>query len=255
MIRRELSYIKNVLLFRLTGLARTIGKNSMSIKKLEGVKANKRCFIIATGPSLSTEDLELLKDEDTFGVNSIFLMYDKTDWRPTYYVCTDAPYLKRLIDSYYITPKLLCSKDLFLNSRTKKLNPSFKDERIKWITFSSWNRAYDFYKPQFMDNISHGMFAFGTVTNIVMAIAMYMGYKEIYLLGADCSNLNRHFVNDITDKDKDEKYVSEVIKAQLAGYNLMKIEAEKRGVQIFNSTRGGALEVFPRKSLEELFGL
>ena len=49
------------------------------------------------------------------------------------------------------------------------------------------------------------MYAFGTVTTVTMAIAMYMGYKEIYLIGADCTNLNKHFINDVTDKDKDDK--------------------------------------------------
>jgi len=252
MIRRELSFIKNVLLFRLIGYFRVMGVNPRDIRRLKGTKEGKRCFITATGPSLTVEDLELLKNEDTFGVNSIFLMYDKTDWRPKYYVCTDAVYFKKLIDSYNITPEILCYEDLFLNIQTKMLNPTFKNERIKWITFSSWNRAYDFYKPQFMDDVSRGMFAFGTVTNIVMAIAMYMGYKEIYLIGTDCSNLNQHFVNDVTDKDKDEKYVNAVIKAQLAGYNLMKVETQKRGVKVFNVTRGGKLEVFPRMALEDV---
>lgn len=250
MLIRELKYIKNVVLFRLFGLFRSISPNAKKIKNLKDTKIEKRCFITATGPSLTSKDLEMLKDEDTFGVNSIFLMYDKTDWRPTYYVCTDAPYFKKLVDSYGITPDMLCKQDIFLNSQTRKLNPSFKEDKIHWISFSGWNRAYDFYKPQIMDDISHGMFAFGTVTNIVIAIAMYMGYKEIYLIGADCSNLNQHFVNDVTDKDKDDAYVKKVIHAQLAGYEIMKKETEKRGVGVYNVTRGGALEVFPRKDLD-----
>lgn len=252
MIKRELSYIKNVLLFRLIGQLRSVSNNSRKIRRLKGIKEGKRCFITATGPSLTPEDLELLKGEDTFGVNSIFLMYDKTDWRPKYYVCTDAPYLKKLIDSYGITPEKLCNEEMFLNSQSSKLSPSFRDDRIRWIPFSNWNRSYNFYKTQFMDDISHGMYAFGTVTNIVIAIAMYMGYKEIYLIGADCSNLNQHFINDVTDKDKSEEYVENVIRVQLAGYNHMKEEAQKRNVKIYNVTRGGALEVFQRIILEDV---
>ena len=106
-----------------------------------------------------------------------------------------------------------------------------------------------------MTDVSRGMYAFGTVTNIVITIAMYMGYKEIYLIGADCSNLNKHFVNDVTDKDKDQKYVEDVIHAQLRGYEIMKNETEKRNVKVFNATRGGALEVFERVDLEKLLGL
>lgn len=252
MFIREIKYLKNVVGFKALGYLRALGTDAKKIRKIKDTKKGKRCFITATGPSLTVEDLELLKDEDTFGVNSIFLMYDKTNWRPTYYVCTDAPYFKKLIDTYEIKPETLCQREVFLNSQTKKLNPDFNSDCINWITFSGWNRAYNFYKPQLMDDISHGMFAFGTVTNIVITIAMYMGYEEIYLIGADCSNLNQHFVNDITDKDKDDKYVNEVIQVQLAGYKVMENETRKRNVKVYNATRGGALEVFPRKSLEEI---
>ena len=182
-------------------------------------------------------------------------MYDKTKWRPKYYVCTDAPYFKKLTDSYDINPDMLCKEDLFLNKDSKKLNPSFCNIRTHFIKFSPWNRSYDFYKYQLMTDVSRGMYAFGTVTNIVITIAMYMGYKEIYLIGADCSNLNKHFVNDVTDKDKDQKYVEDVIHAQLRGYEIMKNETEKRNVKVFNATRGGALEVFERVDLEKLLGL
>ena len=36
-------------------------------------------------------------------------------------------------------------------------------------------------------------------------------------------------------------------------YEKIKRAAQKRQVQIFNATRGGQLEVFPRKSLNELY--
>lgn len=247
-----LKYIKYVILFRFFGIFRIYSRNAQNIKKLKNTKAGKRCFIIATGPSLIPEDLELLKNEDTFGVNSIFLMYEKTTWRPTYYVCTDAPYLSKLIESYKIEPDNLCIKELFLNSDTKKLDSSFKSNRIRWIPFSPWNRIYDFEKYQIMTDISRGMFAFGTVTNIAITIAMYMGYSEIYLLGADCNNLNQHFVNDITDKDKDEEYVKKIVQTQLQGYEIMKKETRKKNVTVYNSTRGGKLEVFPRINLDTL---
>lgn len=249
---KYLRYVKHVILFKLFGFFRSFGRDARDIKKMKNSRAGRRCFIIATGPSLTPEDLELLKNEDTFGVNSIFLMYDKTAWRPTYYVCTDAPYFSKMIKFYGLNPIKLCSEKIFLNADTKKSNPHFTSDRIHWISFSPWNRIYDFNKYQLLTDISHGMFAFGTVTNIVITIAMYMGYKDIYIIGADCSNLNQHFINDVTDKHKDEKYVRDVIHAQLKGYEIMKKEAFKRGVYIYNATRGGALEVFPRVDLNDV---
>ncbi len=48
-----------------------------------------RAFFIGNGPSLTAEDLDLLKDEVTFGCNRIDLIYPETEWRPTHYVFTD----------------------------------------------------------------------------------------------------------------------------------------------------------------------
>ena len=55
------------------------------LKSLKDQHKGERCFIVATGPSLRIEDLNLLRNEFTFSMNSIFLLFDETDWRPTYY--------------------------------------------------------------------------------------------------------------------------------------------------------------------------
>lgn len=46
----------------------------------------ERVFIVATGPSLSLEDLEKLKNENTISMNSIVNVFSKMDFRPTYYM-------------------------------------------------------------------------------------------------------------------------------------------------------------------------
>lgn len=229
--------------------------NLIKMEALKNTAECKRCFIVATGPSLIPEDLKLIKNEVTFGVNSIFLMYDKTDWRPDYYVCTDAPYFTKIVNEYKIKAKELSKKDIFLNAKSKKINKLLEETPCThYINFSGWNRAYDFDKYQYSDDIVAGLYAFGTVTNIAISIAMYLGFSEIFLIGADCSNLNKHFINDITDAGKDDRKAENIARAQKKGYELMKVEAEKKKVKIFNSTRGGALEIFERVALEEVLG-
>lgn len=64
------------------------GKRKESNTYLNSVKdayKGKRCFVIGTGPSLTKEDLELLKGEVTFASNRIFKIFNETDWRPTFY--------------------------------------------------------------------------------------------------------------------------------------------------------------------------
>ena len=52
----------------------------LSRRTLEGFRdryAGKRCFIIGNGPSLREMDLSALRDEYTFGLNRIYLMFEK----------------------------------------------------------------------------------------------------------------------------------------------------------------------------------
>ena len=48
-----------------------------NINKLKNSFKGKRAFIIGNGPSLNKVDLNLLKNEYTFGVNSIYLKIKK----------------------------------------------------------------------------------------------------------------------------------------------------------------------------------
>ena len=73
--------------FRRMGLP--FGANDSRIKALRNCHAGRRAFVIANGPSLRVEDLDLLRNEITFASNKIFLAFDSTPWRPTYYFASD----------------------------------------------------------------------------------------------------------------------------------------------------------------------
>jgi hypothetical protein len=47
-------------------------------------------FILGNGPSLQQTPLERLDDEYTIAMNKISKIYNKADWRPTYYIFHDA---------------------------------------------------------------------------------------------------------------------------------------------------------------------
>jgi len=82
----------------------------------------------------------------------------------------------------------------------------------------------------------------------MMQISVLMGYSEIYLVGADLNYTlepdKDHFDPQYTNSfnlDEEEK--------QLYMHGLI---ARSCPVPIINCTRGGALEKYPRKSLEEV---
>lgn len=98
-------------------------KRYKNIRKFKNIHAGERCFIVATGPSLTYEDLDKIKNEITFGVNSICLSYDKTDFRPTYFGVVD----------YDVYQKLKDSTDLIRNNNvfvSKKIDKSENRKKI-----------------------------------------------------------------------------------------------------------------------------
>ena len=68
------------------------------IKSYKNIHKGQRCFIIGTGPSLTADDLNKLKNEVTFGSNRIFEIFSQTDWRPTYYMNQDYKLICKYVD-------------------------------------------------------------------------------------------------------------------------------------------------------------
>ena len=60
-----------------------------SIRKLgefKDVHAGQRCFIIGNGPSLKQTNLSHLRNEYSFGMNRIYLMFPELGFNTTYYL-------------------------------------------------------------------------------------------------------------------------------------------------------------------------
>lgn len=213
----------------------------------------QRCFIVATGPSLKIEDLDTLNDnnEKCFGVNGILLAFDKTAWRPNYYCIADHNGLFMWLDeilSMNVNDKFVSDlgwmPDLF----------NGKKEFHKWHFKSEWIRGS---KPKFNIDITHGLYWARTVVcDICIPLAMYMGFKEIYLLGTDCTHdsdpTKRHFVANYI-RGKESKAQRLEIDEIMLSYQSAKEYADTHGIKIYNATRGGALEIFPRVDFDSLF--
>lgn len=84
-----------------------------------------------------------------------------------------------------------------------------------------------------------------------------MGFKTIYLLGVDCNydkNIKLH--SDSLEYSKDYKYnwTRQTGLTMIEGFKVAKKYADEHGINIYNATRGGMLEVFPRVNLEDVVG-
>ena len=233
---------------------------SEAITLFHDAKKGKRCFIIGNGPSLTIEDLDRIKEEDSFAVNRIYKIFDKTEWRPTYYVCQDRFVVNDVNDDLGFVIKE-CDYTFLNNSVVLKNKTCINQSNVFYVFLDDRNRYPEM--PLFSEDISKVLYEGNTVTYTCIQIAVYMGYSEIYLLGID-HNYSKVILNDGTVREDKEiqnympglegaqGFLPALDKTELA-YQKARIICEEKGVQILNATRGGKLEVFKRTGFDSLF--
>ena len=230
---------------------RAKGIQSKKYSKLLSYKnchEGKRCFIIATGPSLTMEDIESLKNEYTFSMNSICKLYDSTDWRPTYFAIQDNQVFVKMQD----TIRAHTEVPVFISDNIWK---RFKREP-EWIEFPTDTKyhSYDIlhqkYHAKFSGDAYDIVYDGYSIAYSCLELAVYMGFKEIYLLGCDCTYAGEkeHFV-DSGVEDRARKFATPKL---IVAYEAAKKYADEHGIKIYNATRGGVLEVFERVTLENI---
>ena len=243
-------------------------ENYQSLKSLKNIHQGKRCFIIGNGPSLKVEDLNLLKNEITFGMNSVYKAFDLTDWRPTYYVTNDImlDYKMAVPASVRKENLLECLSQYSFNTcliSSSKYNNEIKEAyNGKLIFLPTEDYLYQLRQPRFPDvprNCEKKCLAFGTTAFLIYQLAVYMGFEEIYFVGTDCnysSAQQSHFYDNSSEDDllyKDKKIAKGLETALLRGFCAINRDLKKSGVKVYNATRGGNLEIFPRVDFDSMF--
>jgi len=230
---------------------------------MKGIHKGKRCFIIATGPSLTIEDLEALKDEYTISMNSISLVFDKTSFRPTYYMMQDKTVMDKVGKGFGgLAPESVfigignvggfCGSATQLADMKECPHVNLYHNDTAYM-FYNLNFQHEKFKPQFSDDCYKRICDGTTVTFSAIQFAAYMGFSEIYLVGTDYNykGKKRHFAE--YDESGDYTDLADIMHMkQCRSYKYARDTLEKRGVKLCNATRGGMLEELPRVSLDEL---
>lgn len=252
---RSLSYCPKKILDKMNNLRYRRSEYAQDIRQFKNKHLGEACFVIGNGPSLTIEDLERLQGCPTFASNLLYKLFDQTSFRPTYYVNADIgffpTYFNELIqyegiDAYFVGDKGAKIVELPSNAHCFNVQGPFtlKKGSLKNNDFSL--------------DASHHLALSYTVTYYSLQLAVYMGFKTIYLIGVD-----HRYAGHVDEKGKlhqdsgQERSYAKGIAAPLgAGWNyadsttysycVARQAAEKQGVQIINATRGGDLEVFDR---------
>lgn len=239
--------------------------DSRYIQGLRNKHAGKRCFIIGNGPSLRPDDLDKIKDEYSIATNRIYHIFDRTEWRPTYYLCIDSNIAATEIKNI----KRIGSYPKFINYKASRYGRK-ESENIWYICLKGkfHVNAVTVQVDTLSDDVSKYMSWVHTVSVGAVEMAIYMGFKEIYFLGTDNTYKRKidkngkieidpnvqanHFAGAAGEK-LEQARLPQPRDAVNECYELAKRFAEERGVKIYNATRGGELEVFERVNFDALF--
>ena len=231
-----------------------------AIEQFHNMYAGRRCFIVATGPSLRMEDLETLHahHELCISMNGIFHSFNQVAWRPDFFVMTDQLLVRYtdVIDAMDVPYKLISDSNLDFWRRPHP-ETVYRMHVIYGHSMDDVNC--------FSDDLVKGCYGNFNVTNACLQLAAYLGCHETYLLGVDFSQLrgtkgrNSHFSKDynkeIKDEDYQNPYTDELMHdLMLQGYQAARRYADQHAAfKIYNATRGGCLEVFDRVDFDTLF--
>lgn len=218
-----------------------------------------RAFVVGNGPSLAWTNLNLLKGEVSFATNRIHLAYEKTDWRPTYYVRSEG-------FEYVGTPSpLLWEKDLAIHLDDpsvevhgnlyflKHLN---KRDAAKLKPIKTCAHHIVHYDSEQCPHLWHlpVLCTYGSTVNVCIQMAVKMGFEEIYLVGCDLGYEDgkpSHF-----DDRYEIGYEGLLREARYSNLDILTahiVAKRSSPVPIYNATIGGNLEVYDRVDYEGLF--
>ena len=237
---------------------------------MRDVYKGERIFVIGNGPSLNRTALHLLKDEFTFGVNRISLLFDRLSWRPTFYTALDW----RVVPDSFDEINSLDGMQLFFPERFRGLLRDGDD-----VTWYLNNLTIVPNEHNFSTDASLGVRGAGSVTGAAIQLAFHMGFDPIYLIGCDVSytvpptviqegpdlfgNGVGLYLTSTQNDDRnhfDKRYFGTGRKwrdpntdRMIAGFEQCRAGAENSGRSIINATVGGRLEVFPRIDFRSIF--
>lgn len=239
------SYVPRVLRHR-----KWLDTEAARLEEFRNRHRGEDCFIIGNGPSLKSMQLELLNEYHTFGLNKIYLLFERTGLSTDYHVCVNRFVLEQCRSEF---SELTC--------------PSFVSYKHGRKIFGN-NKKF-FYlgdihsKWTFFEDLTKGISQGSTVTYVAMQIAFFMGFERVFLIGVDHNFDTRgtpHKVEVLKGDDHSHfdpsyfrgmKWQLPDLEGSEKAYRLARKSFEADNRSIIDATVGGKLTVFPKISFEE----
>jgi hypothetical protein len=209
------------------------------MKEFKNIHYGESCFILGTAPSINKMDLKPLKKIVTIGCNRIGKKY-----KPDYLCISDTKncYLKytKEIDKIKAV-KVMCSP-----IAGQEINLPDDIYKVELISNKSLMLKDDY---KFDSSFKKVAWTTNVITDLCFPFAYFLGFKNVYLIGCDCTDAGHFYPNDgdcVKIGSWQERFVY---------YKKIKQLFESDGRKIYNAGIGGKLNVFKRIKFKEAIKL
>jgi hypothetical protein len=231
--------------------------------------AGQQCFILGNGPSLRQQDLSPLRDQILMTCNQGYLFAEAAGLRATYHAIIDpiflsstyAPCLDELAQSSRRGTCLLTTIEIADALRVRGAEQDLFEIHQFLISDEATPPIDRLADP------TEAQLGFLSVIHMAIATAMFMGFKDIVLLGCDMDFFvdpekpMRHSYEERFGEDSktasqlfgwDQVDLMAWCLREFRGFDALRKTAEVHGIQIVNAGVGGALNVYVRRALPDV---
>jgi hypothetical protein len=221
--------------------------------RFKNAHIGERCFIIGNGPSLKQTDLAKLRDEFTFGMNRIYLLFAELGFTTTYFVSINDLVIEQCAVELAELPL-----PKFIAWRSNRHFKQLPDDLIFLYT--------TYTGPKFAHDMTRRIWEGATVTNVALQLAFYMGFAQVILIGVDHHFASKGEPNSTVVSAGDDPdhfsagYFGKGFRWQLPDLSTSEIAYARAreaysnaGRQVLDATVGGKLKIFPKVDYNSLF--
>jgi len=254
-----------------------------SIKPLEKTVSGV-CFIVATGPSLQNIDLRFIKEFDTISLNGAIRKFNEAKFSPTHAVAVDRRIFERCPE--FITESIQSGANCFFSPvGISRICEYQLGELDRCYLLESITKKYDrpriptheFYEacaanpkiyipdnPEersggtigFSNDASAGFFSFKTVAGWAVQLAVWMGYRDIFIIGMDLGGTGmKHFYENEQNKAPD--FLKDYDPYIKVSFEQVRRAGNKLGFSVYNLSDKSTLpnDIIPKLTLDNALAI
>lgn len=235
---------------------------------LKDIHCNRRCFILGAGPSIKQQNISRLSGEYVISVSNTFVHPDFKIISPRYHILPpileshgNLQSVEKYVDWLRQMEGATGEAEMFLHIGDRSMVEQyglFNSRKIHWLSYkNSWDK-------NFQTQIDlQALPPIWSVSEAAISVAIYLGFKEIYLLGIDHDWFNGLFNHFYEYKQEDIDHWKTKL-TQVDSEFQMRRHAEifhkykylyslKKNIFNANANKNTYVDVFPKVDFDSLF--